>query len=517
MAQPARSVYTVGVGQTIYGGMHANGTLHGGQTLDDTVSSGVLSTVPSSASGNVTLDDLAPGGGGFAGKQWPDAVLNLISSAVASGEKWVRLNPSGTSYQSAWVPDDYLPLYLGSPQSESKIILAWSGFAWDNATNSLILWGGGHANTNSNSVYRWKASSQNWENAYYPSDMVTSPITYPIDGYLNAPVSSHTYASNAYLPTLNRFITFGGASQPGGNPFAKYDTTSGTFQRYLGAYTLDMSQAGLGRVGGTTGSNPKRNTSAGVNLTGANAWAVRDWGLDHSVAGTTFLGMTDHINGWSHVRQENGHDTVYLTASNAGGTAHRAYRIEMVDGDYHNDIITQVGAPASGRSPQGCVHEARNIMVGLQDATNPIQYWNLNSAGSSNPAGVVGVGGISGTGVSALTASFSLLNNTNGGPAGMAYDESRQAIMIYLLSGEVLKLTPPASGGLSSGWVCDIHSAASGGTVPPTNSSLGASGSTSINGKWRRAQSLDVCLLLCHNTQGQIWASIPSGWVDPRL
>src|SRR3546814_11632322 len=86
--------------------------------------------------------------------------------------------------------------------------------AWDSARGDLIFWGGGHANYPGNEIYLWHSSTLEWERASLPSEVVkvADARFEAIDGYLNAPTSSHTYDNSEYLPIVDRFMVTGGAA-----------------------------------------------------------------------------------------------------------------------------------------------------------------------------------------------------------------------------------------------------------------------------------------------------------------
>ena len=68
---------------------------------------------------------------------------------------WARVNAN--SFSDVWTPARLRPLKESSNPTPSKIIAAWSSFAWDSRRGDLILYGGGHANYTGNDVYRWRA------------------------------------------------------------------------------------------------------------------------------------------------------------------------------------------------------------------------------------------------------------------------------------------------------------------------------------------------------------------------
>jgi hypothetical protein len=78
-------------------------------------------------------------------------LLPLLLQTPENG--WLKVNAN--RYSDVWTPTDLEPLDYGEggvTHTPSKIILAWSGFAWDSNRGDLILYGGGHANYWGNDV-----------------------------------------------------------------------------------------------------------------------------------------------------------------------------------------------------------------------------------------------------------------------------------------------------------------------------------------------------------------------------
>jgi len=141
----------------------------------------------------------------------PD-VSNLLTivAGMAEGE-WRRVNLN--AFSSVWTPADLRPLLSKSNPDPSRLILAWSSFGWDSNRAALVLYGGGHANYRGNDVYMWRASTQMWERASLPSEMIQTPLGYwnAIDGVDKAPASAHTYDNTIFLPILDRMLVLSGA------------------------------------------------------------------------------------------------------------------------------------------------------------------------------------------------------------------------------------------------------------------------------------------------------------------
>src|SRR5262249_44521284 len=126
----------------------------------------------------------------------------------SSDASWVKLNLN--QFVDVWTPAEDRP-FFGSPD---RVISAWSSMAWDPNRGDLIFWGGGHANYGGNEVYRWRSSTLSWERASLPSALVQTssyPTYETADGVMNAPIASHTYDNQEFLPIVDRFVTLGGA------------------------------------------------------------------------------------------------------------------------------------------------------------------------------------------------------------------------------------------------------------------------------------------------------------------
>ena len=137
----------------------------------------------------------------------PPNLANLIGLIAALPEGgWAQA--SLNSYSSAWTPPDLRPLVGQGNPDPMRIILAWSGFAWDPNRGDLLLFGGGHANYSGNDVYRWRGTTRRWERAALPSEVKQDSFFNwpPIDGWDAAPASAHTYDNNIFFPHIDRLV-----------------------------------------------------------------------------------------------------------------------------------------------------------------------------------------------------------------------------------------------------------------------------------------------------------------------
>ena len=150
-----------------------------------------------------------------------------ILEATADGN-WVQVNTN--FYEDVWAPSELQPLKGRGSSSPRKIIGAWSSFAWDSNRGDLLLYGGGHANSSGNDVYRWRGTTRQWERASLPSEVVQiadpKEVFTAVDGAYAAPGSSHTYDNNIFLPIADRFLTFGGAGYDHGGPYKRATATA---------------------------------------------------------------------------------------------------------------------------------------------------------------------------------------------------------------------------------------------------------------------------------------------------
>ena len=435
---------------------------------------------------------------------FPNASLDLI--AAAPENSWVKLN--ATTYNSAWPPVDYRAPYGGGTSNPATIIGAWSGFAWDSKRSRLLLWGGGHANSSGNELFSWDATTRQWSVGLYPSDVIPTvgASAYDtVDGARKSPLSSHTYASNHYLPTLDRMVVFGGAahSTGGGMVLREPPGAASPPLRDVGCYTVQPGLLGLGFVGGDSGSNPHRNTTVGVNLPGARAWEMRDWASPDAQGFWKFGART---NSGVDVRQESGVDVAYaLFASNA-------WRIAFSP-DWRNDVITKAGnywSETQDTLRAVALHNRANIFVSTGNATKPLTFWDLDYAGPANNDKSVRAENLGGPGA----ASF-LSETIN--KAGMAYDPVRDRLLVWFDGGRIYEITVPVGKPApTTGWTAAVlvdpvsPRPQTPAEMGPTNAGSG------VTGKWRYAPDLDAFIGLQHKIDGNVWAFKPAQWQDPR-
>ncbi len=249
----------------------------------------------------------------------PPNLANLIGLIAALPEGgWAQA--SLNSYSSAWTPPDLRPLVGQGNPDPMKIILAWSGFAWDPNRGDLLLFGGGHANYSGNDVYRWRGTTRRWERAALPSEVKQDSFLNwpPIDGWNAAPASAHTYDNNIFFPHIDRLVVFGGATYDSGSGYRRELTP--TTSRPTGPYFFNPAKADPNKVGGTTGSHVKR-VAPHPEVVGGNMWTNRD--LFANLPGNPVVALT-HVNGCTAYADENGKAREYSASGNTSPASMRS-------------------------------------------------------------------------------------------------------------------------------------------------------------------------------------------------
>lgn len=427
----------------------------------------------------------------------------LVDVLRAMPEKtWVQA--SLNKFADVWTPEELRPMDvngLGVPPP-SKIIAAWSGFAWDSNRGDLILYGGGHANYPGNDIYRWHGSNRTWERASLPSDIIidASGNFTALDGPDAAPASAHTYDNNIFLPVVDRLLVFGGAAYNNGGPYRR--ATGSGQSRNTGPYLWDPNKANPNKVGGTTGSHVKR-VSPHPEIVGGQMWQNRDMALN--LATNPSL-PNSHLEGCTGYAVEGGKDVVYAGARLGSGTATQLFR--YVINDVNNpkvDSWTQLGGYWS--SPQGqtvCTFDpVQKIFVKVGNATTPFTYWDVTApGGNSNYEKIIQYSEPTGEFASKLANGQIDIRY-----CGLDFDPTRRQYAIWCGGSDVWMLIPPSTVA-ASGW--SLQKQAVGG------SSLPAAGTgTGILGKWKYIPNLDAFMALQDTTAGNIWIYKPAGWVAP--
>lgn len=435
---------------------------------------------------------------------FPNASLDLI--AAAPERTWVQLNAN--TYSNAWPPGG-----LRTVNSPANMFRAWSSFAWDSKRHGFWFWGGGHANYSGNEVYFWSAVTRLWYLAFHTSTVKRYQIKYPpghtnhnrifasSDG-IHAPLSSHTYDNNIYLPILDRMLTFGGAGQGLARPFEVYDDQEETLRR-LGAYTLQLDLAGQDFLGGLPGLNYQGTGYEGVELPGARAWEPRDWLLDNVSYIAMNIANNTHINGGTVYKQENGHDVVYWTRTQV--TSRVLCRTEFVDHDYRNDIHTKLAGYNDSGGGQGTIALDPERMIVLElltsAQTNIAQAYHIPTQTSYKITAFNGdAGDIS-----------DFMADLLGADTGLDFDPVRGYFIAWDKGPRVWRIDAPET--LSgTGWTVTRWNAA----TDPAPIDAMIESQTGTLGKWEYAPDMDCFVGTIEPTNGHVWAFKPANWQDPR-
>jgi hypothetical protein len=410
---------------------------------------------------------------------------------------------SANLYNQVWTPPDLQPLYDGLPMPPSKIIIPWSSFAWDSNRGRMMLWGGGHANYPANDMYLWDVTTLLWQRASYPSEIITDPLLaqIAIDGVDNAPISSHTYDNQLFLPVLDRFITFGGAAFNNGGPFIRHLESDPSQSRLTGPYLFDPTRADGNKVGGTTGSHVKR-VAPHPEIVGGQMWQNRDihkWLAGQPLPGTHVNGCTDHTI-------EGGRDVVYVASAGRYSTQLHLYRYQLTTlGNPAADQISKVGNYWIGVSGQTtCGYDpSRKLFVRTGNNGAPFAFWDLTNPGPANNDQTVAI--------DSTIASFQAWMASSGiniQNCGLEFDRTRGTFPLWCGATTVWELFPPPGGNTPAGWTITRRD-------PPAPAPPGLI-DTGVMGKWKYVPFYDVFVGLQNGNNGDVWIYKPVGWVQPN-
>ncbi len=232
-------------------------------------------------------------------------------------------------------------------------------------------------------------------------------------------------------------------------------------------------------------------------------WQNRD--IHRWLAGQPLPGT--HVQGCTGYATEGGLDVVYVASANAGATSLNLYRYQLTNlANPAVDQISKVGAYAVGVAGQTtCGYDpVRRLFVRTGNNTTPFQFWDLTTAGPSNPDKSVQVNASIAALQSWLTA-----NSVNIQNCGLEYDPTRGRFLLWCGAGVIWELTPPASGNPTTGWTATQR------PVPPPPAPPGDV-QTGVMGKWRYAAYYDAFIGLQDINDGDIWIYKPVGWAQPN-
>ncbi len=406
---------------------------------------------------------------------------------------WAKVNVG--PFSDAWVPAELRNKLASGNPPPSKIITAWSSFAWDSNRGNLILYGGGHANYRGNEIYLWRAATQRWERGSLPSAMVqnVNGRWNAVDSADAAPASAHTYDNTAFLPGVDRLVVIGGAADSNGGLYLRLAADGG--DRATGLYLWDPSRAHPDRVGGTTGSHVQREGPF-PEIVGGQMWSNREMYLNDPTAPTASF-----VNGCSAVTKEDGKDVViYRNAVNGG-----VYKLTMTDAaNPASDVWRKVGRKWNGSGTKAtCSYDpVQQLLLRTSTQTVPFVYWPLENATSNTRDVNVTPADPTGTFMPALARGDVSIAN-----CGLEFDPRRRNYKLWCGGGGVWQLTPPATVS-PNGWTI-VPLTPVGTPVPDPTVANG------VLGKWKYIEQLDAFMALQDSVQGNVWLYKPVGWIDP--
>ncbi len=433
-----------------------------------------------------------------------EQLISILRTTPENG--WVRVN--NNQYQDVWTPTELLvstdKVPDSNPWGPRGIIAAWSGFAWDSRRGDLIIYGGGHANYAGNEVYRWRATTLNWERMSLPSD-ISSLGSYPwltVDGPNASPQAHHTYDGNIYLPVVDRFLTFGGAGFNFGQPYIIEDPdgpliiNGGTY-RVAGPYFFDPARADENKVGGITGSHSQW-ANPNLWVIGGEMWENRD--VPKNLPDLPEAHFPRHfLENSTGYTQENGKDVVFVWGVQS---ILSKYTINDID-DPTQDDWEQVGQGVGLGQSVGAylpTHELFVRISGSYHTPDLFTYWDLTTPGPTNfnvafvPNGEF------------VPTSLGIYNNGLG-DYGIDYDAPRNRLLLWGAGGDVWALYPPPAAS-PIGW--DIEKLENSSTQTPE-----AGPRSGVLGKWKYIAQIDAFIALQDWYAGNIWIYKPENWIEP--
>ncbi|GMV73348.1 MAG: hypothetical protein AMXMBFR78_02990 [Rubrivivax sp.] len=414
-----------------------------------------------------------------------DRLRALLDATPAGG--WVQANTG--SFSSAF-PTGSDAVNIQSYSDPGLIVGAWSSFAWNTDTASLMLWGGGHANYAGNEMYIWNAASGAWSRGSLPSKLSSS--WFISDN--SAPQSAHTYDNQLYLPVNKMFLTLGGAAFPSGGNFQA--EVGGAVVR-TGPWMFDPSRADPSKVGGSSGSGFDPATPGG------NMWINR---------GTSYGGTLPQsfVEGSTAYRGEGGRDVVYVEADAWQSGWPFLYRYTVGDvRKGETDTWELVGRNSyTGAAFQGAaaIDSRNNLFVRTAGGSwgHDLIVWDLSKASAAAPVNNVTISLVDEAG-----AAFDLTKFY-----GLDYDSNLERFFVWDANalGDVYSFAAEydASGQLSSTWTASRIASATA-AHPDTPHSAG------VLGKWQYVEELDAYLALAAYEGGDagVWLYKPFDVTTP--
>lgn len=346
-------------------------------------------------------------------------------------------------------------------------------------------------------MYRWRASTLNWERMSLPSD-ISSLGLYPwptVDGPNASPQAHHTYDGNIYLPIADRFLTFGGAGFNVAFPFIIEDPEgtwvapgNPTTYRPTGPYFFDPARADENKVGGLTGSHSQWD-NPNLWVIGGEMWENRD--VPKNLPNAPF--PRHFLENSTAYTLENGKDVVYVHGAQQ---FLNKYTINDLD-DPTQDDWEPVGYGISSQSA-GVYLPTLDLYVRISPGL--FSYWDLSTPSPTNPNIAFVPDG------EFVPTTFGAYNNGLG-DYGIDYDAPRNRLLLWGGGGDVWALYPPLVVS-PNGW--SIEKLESSSILNP--SPYPGAG---VLGKWKYIAQIDAFMALEDGFAGNIWIYKPENWIEP--
>ena len=141
------------------------------------------------------------------------SLIYASTSLSIQAQEKVTASVDGSKLIDALKPGNWLQvkgsaLKSVAPTDGGNVMDPWSGGAFDTKRDQLIIWGGGHGDYSGNEIYTFSLKTFTWTRVNNPSNPPAKDVAYATDG---GPCSRHTYNYIQYVPSIDRFVTLGGA------------------------------------------------------------------------------------------------------------------------------------------------------------------------------------------------------------------------------------------------------------------------------------------------------------------
>ena len=142
-------------------------------------------------------------------------VVRTLSLALLMPSSIAFAGPLDTLQPGQWyeAPNTHMDALNPCPSnncsysgSQKNVVNAWNSAAFDTTRNRLIVWGGGHSDYGGNEIYAFNIDTLGWSRLTNPSTNIADDVDPYPDG---RPNPRHTYGTEVYIPTVDRFWVSG--------------------------------------------------------------------------------------------------------------------------------------------------------------------------------------------------------------------------------------------------------------------------------------------------------------------